>query len=109
VLNSLLLCCLGGTSSSISLPPSVFGGIPDGQSYGMFFSFYNQSSLFPLAENTQRNPRFKISSPVIGATVDIGSLADNVTVNIALTNTVSLDIKTMYINCLHYNTEFQSS
>lgn len=56
----------------IQLPMSLFGNINDYQNIGMFFTFYNMSTLFPVGERDTENSipsHVKVGSSVIAATV----------------------------------------
>ena len=56
----------------IHLPLSLFGNINEYQNIGMFFTFYNKSTLFPVDKRDTKNSipsHVKVGSSVIAATV----------------------------------------
>ena len=56
----------------IHLPMSLFENINDHQNIGMFFTFYNMSTLFPVGERDTENSipsHVKVGSSIISATV----------------------------------------
>ncbi len=72
---------------SISLPPSVFSKFSS-PNIRLSFSAFSDANLFPLSPQTNRNPRFQIGSPVIGANILDQALVGNVTISMILSNTV---------------------
>ena len=78
----------GNSQTTISLSISTDDGVT--QPVSMVFSAFSDANLFPLSPSQDRNSRFNIGSPVIGATIINGSPQCNVTINIALHNSVSL-------------------
>lgn len=58
--------------AAIHLPMSLFRNIHDQQNVGMFFTFYNMSTLFPVGKHHTENSvqsRVEVGSSVIAATV----------------------------------------
>ncbi|XP_064384592.1 deleted in malignant brain tumors 1 protein-like isoform X4 [Halichondria panicea] len=74
------------SSMSISLPPSVFSKFSS-PNIRLSFSAFSDANLFPLSPQTNRNPRFQIGSPVIGANILDQALVGNVTISMILSNT----------------------
>lgn len=78
----------------IHLPMSLFGNVNDYQNIGMFFTFYNMSTLFPVGERDTENSvpsRVKVGSSVIAATVGgdnliFGNLTEPVKISFRIRN-----------------------
>ena len=72
-------------NAAIGLPASLFQEINDRPNIGVFFAFYESSSLFPVATGVTGSPiRNVVSSQVLAATVGSGirfqNLSEDVTV-----------------------------
>ena len=56
--------------ASVGLPASLFGRIDDRANVGLFFAFYEASTLFPVSGGASDLPRRRVvGSQVIAATV----------------------------------------
>ena len=72
-------------NAAIGLPASLFQEINDRPNIGVFFAFYESSSLFPVVAGATGSPiRNVVSSQVLAATVGSGirfqNLSEDVTV-----------------------------
>jgi hypothetical protein len=101
-----------GVLASISLPPSLFGGINgDVDSVGIFFALYSDATLFPIRDmvspiSTNSTLRPVVASPVIAATVGPGfnfsNLATPVEINLRL-NVTSFEVMRSHITYTSLN------
>ena len=76
---------------SITLPASLFGRLNTTDVVGIAITFYSNSSLFPLPEDSPSNST--IGSPVIGALVggqNFSNLSENITIFFRLTEPVCM-------------------
>ena len=85
-------------STLIFLPPQIFMDFETQVNVGLFFSVYESSKLFPLAENS--NPNDAIGSPVVGASVaeNLDVFEENVIIMVPLNDSVSLACVPNYNN-----------
>lgn len=77
--------------ASISLPPSVFDHYPNDTNFTLLFTMFDSSVLLPQSNVT--DPRFSVSSTIIGATLldhEVLDLDDNITIMLRLEYPVSI-------------------
>ena len=77
------------TTGSIILPPELFGSLSN-DTFGLVFTMFNTSVLYPQANETRQT--FAVASSVVGATVAghiVRGLSTNVTIVLKLMESVS--------------------